>query len=243
MFSIDNVNGRTEIHGWNSNAVVVTAVIHGRTGEGVKAIQINVDADSDRANVHTEIPNAWRNFQWSWSWFKSMIGENATVDYTVRVPEQAQLKDVSSVNGRIHIEGVAGDITASTVNGETEVKNAHHNLKLNTVNGSIKAEMDALGDGQSVSLDAVNGELELTVPENTDAAFSVSTVNGQIASDFPNLQPKKEFPVGNSLDGVLGRGGARVKAGAVNGTIKFLKGQTAPLAFTNAVSSMPLKTP
>jgi len=222
-FSIDNVNGRTEIHGWSSNLVVVTGTIHGKTSQGVNAIKFNVNSDPSHAEVHTDIPNPWKNIQWNWGWFRDVLGDRATVDYVVHVPQRAQLKDVSSVNGQIKIDGVAGDITASTVNGETDIKNAGGKLKLDTVNGGIKAEMDVLSDGQSVTMDAVNGELELTIPEDANATFTVSTVNGNVTSDFPGLQPKKEFPVGNNLNGSLGHGGAKVKADAVNGTIKILK--------------------
>src|SRR5271166_5400224 len=35
-FSIDNVNGRIEIHGWNSNAVLIAVAIHGQTPNSVE---------------------------------------------------------------------------------------------------------------------------------------------------------------------------------------------------------------
>jgi len=89
------------------------------------------------------------------------------------------------------------------------------------VNGTINAELNSLGSGQKVSLDAVNGELNLAVPEDADATFSVTTVNGEISSEFPSLQAKKEWPVGNNLKGSLGNGAGSVKVNAVNGTINF----------------------
>ena len=135
----------------------------------------------------------------------------------------ARLADVHSVNGTIVIDRVAGDITASNVNGETLIKNAAHNLKLSAVNGPITTDMDLLGSGQTVSLDAVNGKIALGVPDDTDAKFSVTTVNGSIRSEFSSLQPKKEFPVGSNLEGALGDGGGSVKVKAVNGAIKLLK--------------------
>jgi len=222
-FALDNINGRTEIRGWSSNVVAITAVIHGSTGECVNDARITVDADAEQARVHTDTPSAKTGSASAWAWFRGTRNESATIDYTVRVPEQVRLKDVSSVNGEIRIEGMAGDITASVVNGETEVKHAIGNLKLETVNGAIHAEMDALSRGQSVTLNAVNGEMTLSLPENADAAFAVSTVNGGISSEFPTLQPVKEFPVGNHLNGSLGQGAGQVKAGAVNGAIHFLK--------------------
>jgi tRNA A-37 threonylcarbamoyl transferase component Bud32/TM2 domain-containing membrane protein YozV len=219
-FSIGNVNGRIEIHGWSSNAVALHTSIHGRTGEAVNAVKINVHSDPGQAEINTDLGD---HLDSGWNWLRMLGRDKATVDYTVQVPQQAQLAGVSSVNGRIKIDGVAGDINASTVNGEMQIKNAAHDLKLNTVNGTITADMDSLGSGQTVKLDAVNGEISLGVPANADANFSVTTVNGSISSEFPSLQAKKEWPVGNNLKGSLGNGDGSVKVNAVNGTIKFLK--------------------
>ena len=166
--------------------------------------------------------------------------DNASVDYTVQVPAQARLANISSVNGHVEIDGVTGDIAGSTVNGAAQIQNAAGKLKLSTVNGRITADMSRLGEGQSVALDAVNGRIELAVPENTDAKFSVSTVNGGITSEFPSLQPKKEFPVGNNLNGTLGNGAANVKISTVNGGVKILKRQATTPAPTNPPPAVPL---
>ena len=232
-FSIDNINGQVQIHGWSSNIVALTVAIHGKTPESVEAMRIEVNTDPNHADVHTETSNGNGGFQSLWDLIKHGLRDNATVDYTVHVPEGVRLDGVSSVNGQIDIAGVAGDIAASTVNGETKIKGACGNLKLNTVNGSITADMNSLRGGQKVSLDAVNGELNLTLPEDADATFSVTTVNGEISSEFPSLQAKKDWPVGNNLKGSLGNGAASVKVNAVNGTVKFLK-KTAAEPATNA---------
>jgi len=218
-FRIDNVKGKIEIQGWNSNAVTITATIHGKTGESVQAVKIKVDSALDQASVHTDQPSRATGFSWRWPWRKN----DASVEYTIQVPPHAELAGISSVNGRINIGGVAGNITASTVNGEMQIKEAPGNLKLDTVNGRISADLSVLDSGQTVKLEAVNGTVELAVPEAASANISVSTVNGQITSEFPALKPKKEFPVGNNLDGSLGQGGAAVNISAVNGTVKIVK--------------------
>jgi len=221
--SLDHVKGRIEIHGWSSNAVVIHAAIHGKTSESVEAVKINIDSNPDQAVVHTEQPSSVTGFPWSWLWFKHSKRNDASVDYIIQVPQRARLADVTSVNGRIVIDGVSGDIAASTLNGETQVKDAARNLRLSTLNGRIAVDMISLGSGQSVSLDAANGEIELTLPDGADASFSVSTVNGAITSEFPSLEAKKEFPIGNTLRGSLGAGAATVKVSTVNGPIKILK--------------------
>ncbi|HEX9045483.1 MAG TPA: protein kinase [Verrucomicrobiae bacterium] len=219
-FRLDNVKGRIDIHGWSSNVVELKADIHGATPESVEAMKIDVNSDPVRASVHTEEPAGAGGF---WNWLKNRPRNNATVDYFVRVPAGAQLDSISSVNGAIGIDGVRGNIGADTVNGKTSVQDAVANLNLSTVNGAITANLKALDDGQSIKLSAVNGVIQLAVPDPADARFTVTTVNGRITSEFPSLQPKKEFPVGNNLNGQLGQGKARVDVSAVNGTVKFVK--------------------
>jgi tRNA A-37 threonylcarbamoyl transferase component Bud32/TM2 domain-containing membrane protein YozV len=221
--SLDNVKGRIEIHGWSSNVVVIKAVIHGPTGASVDAVKINLDSDLDRASVHTEQPSSVTGFPWSWPGFKNSRRNDASVDYTLQVPQRARLADISSVNGRIVVDGVAGSIGASTVNGVMQVKDAAGSLKLSTVNGQVMADLSQLGGGQSVSLEAVNGRITLAVPDDANANFSVSTVNGGITSEFSSLPVKKEFPVGNRLNGSLGQGDASVKIDTVNGAVKIQK--------------------
>lgn len=239
QFSIDNVNGRIEIHGWNSNVVVLNAIIHGKAAESVAGVKIDVDSDPSRAVVHTRLPSRKNDSNSFWDWFRNNIA-NANVDYTVRLPLHARVENVSSVNGTAVVDGMADDITVSTVNGAARVKNAVRSLKLSTVNGTVTADMDKLGEGQSVVLDTVNGRIELAVPDNADAKFSIDTVNGRIRSDFPELAVKKEFHVGSNLNGSLRNGAASVRASTVNGAIEIRK---VPAVARNPVDAPVVKPP
>ncbi len=113
--------------------------------------------------------------------------KKAAVDYAIQVPRNTRLKGITSVNGRIVIENVNGDIEASTVNGAMQVSGAAGDLKLSTVNGRITAELTSLGHGQSVSLNSVNGRIEAILPANANADVTANTVNGSITSEFPAL--------------------------------------------------------
>jgi len=225
--SLGNVNGRIEIAGWDRNEVAIKALKHGKTRESVEAAKIIVNSSLDEIVIHTEQPSSVTGFSWSWLWVNNDKRSAPIVDYAIQVPQNARLKNISSVNGRIVIEDVSGNIEASTVNGETQVQGAAGDLKLSTVNGRIEAELASLGNGQSVSLNSVNGHIEAILPANADAEVSASTVNGGMSSEFPSLIVKKEFPVSSHLKGTLGNGGAHVKASTVNGRINFRKGTDA----------------
>jgi tRNA A-37 threonylcarbamoyl transferase component Bud32 len=224
---LDNVNGRVEIAGWDGNDVVIKALKHGRTRESVDAVKINVDSSPDEIAIHTEQSSGEPGFSGIWSWFKNGGNNKAVVDYAIQVPRHARLANISSVNGRVVIDDISGDIEASAVNGEMQVHDAAGSLKLSTVNGRIVAELVSLGGSQSVSFSSVNGQIEATLPAGANAEVSASTVNGGLTSEFPALVVQKEFPVSKHLKGTLGNGGARVKASTVNGGIRFRRGADA----------------
>jgi tRNA A-37 threonylcarbamoyl transferase component Bud32 len=223
---LNNVNGRVEIAGWDGSDVLIKALKHGKTQERVDAVKINVDSSPDEIAIHTEQPAGEPGFSGIWSWFKNGGGNNnATVDYAIQVPRHARLANISSVNGRVVIDDVSGDIEASTVNGEMQIHGAAGSLKLSTVNGRLVAELVALGRGQSVALSSVNGHIEATLPADANAEVSASTVNGSMTSEFPALVVQKKFPISKKLNGTLGHGGASVKASTVNGGINFRRGK------------------
>ena len=219
--SLDNVNGRIEITGWDRNEVSIKALKHGQTRESVEAVEINIDSLPDEIVIHTKRPKEETGFSWSQFWSGNWGRNDATVDYLLQVPRHAHLGKIASVNGQVEIEGVTGDIEASAVNGGVRVRGVAGSLKLSTVNGRIEAELDSLDNGQFVSLDTVNGQIEASLPSNADAKVTASTINGSLSSEFPSLVVKNEFPLGKNLKGTLGNGSASVKANTVNGGIRF----------------------
>jgi len=221
QFSLDNVNGATDVVGWDQDQVVVKAVKHAYSQQGLDALEIDVDSETNQLAIHTRQPHDSGILSF-------LLGFNNThggwVDYTVQVPRGAKLDGVSSVNGRVSIAGISGSIKASTVNGATEVHDAQSDLDLSTINGRVSASLTVLSAGQNVSFTAINGKIDATLPTNSDATVFAKSVNGSISSDFPELTVTKDFPVGRHLNGTFGKGGAVVNASVVNGAIHFIRG-------------------
>ncbi len=230
QFSINNVDGPIEIHGWSSNAVTLKIAIHGKSADGVDAVKIKVNAQPGHADIHTDLDD---HLDSGWNWLRMIGRSKASVAYIVQVPQHARLTGVHSVDGRITIEGVTGPITASAVDGSMEIKNAADNLTLSTVDGSISASLDTLGAGQSVSLHTVDGSITLALPAEADATVSVHTIDGKVTSEFAELQPNQKSVVGDKLNGTLGNGSAKVDAETVDGSVKIVKRQAAPAVPAN----------
>jgi tRNA A-37 threonylcarbamoyl transferase component Bud32 len=212
--SLDNVNGKIEITPCSSNAVVITGVKRGSDRAQVEAVQTEIDSKSDHVTVHTRIPK--KKFGWK---------KEVKVDYSVQVPAGARLDNISSVNGKIVISGIGGDIAASTVNGAVQVNDARKNLKLSTVNGSIVADIKETRAEQSVSFDTVNGAVTVTLPAQPNVRAKGETLNGSITSDYPELTVKKDFPVGKHLNGSMGDGACALKVNTVNGSVTIKKAE------------------
>ena len=113
--SLDNVNGRIEIAGWDRNEVAIKALKHGKTRESVEAAKIIINSRPDEILIHTEQPSSVTGFPWSWLWFKNSKRNDGIVDYAIQVPQNARLKNISSVNGHIVIEDVSGGKVAGVV--------------------------------------------------------------------------------------------------------------------------------
>jgi DUF4097 and DUF4098 domain-containing protein YvlB len=207
---LDNVNGKVHIATWDRQEVQVDAVKRADNQKDLAAIKIEIDAKPTKITIHTKHPNSksglWRN------------SNSNSVDFDIRVPASVHLAKVENVNGTIEITGVHGPVQASTVNGTLNARGLAGDAKFETVNGAVMAAFDRVDGVKSISLAAVNGKVELTLPANANADVKAESVNGHIQAD--KLTVKKNWPIGSELHGTLGQGGTRVKAETVNGSIR-----------------------
>jgi DUF4097 and DUF4098 domain-containing protein YvlB len=126
------------------------------------------------------------------------------------------------VNGGVDVKAVSGNVKVSSVNGSVIAQNLASEAQLSTVNGRVEASFEKLEGTPSISLHTVNGSIELTIPDKSNADLSASTVHGGIASDFGMPMPTRHRKVGGSFTGRIGSGGAHIKLSSVNGGIRIL---------------------
>lgn len=209
LLSLSNVNGDVHITSWDRDEVKVDAIKSADSEAKLADIQIRIDAEPDSIRIKTEYPQHL---------FHNNPGR---VDYTLTVPKRARLKAISLVNGALDIQGVAGDVEASAVNGRINTLNLAGNLKLNSVNGRINASFDRPDVNRSISINSVNGQMQVDLPADVNADLHASTVNGGISDDF-GLPDEHHF-VGHNVSGKLGSGGGRIELSSVNGRIEIRK--------------------
>jgi DUF4097 and DUF4098 domain-containing protein YvlB len=121
------------------------------------------------------------------------------------------------VNGGLDADDLGGEINASSVNGRIKVRALSGGVRLSVVNGRLEATFNRLDEPKTISLESVNGSIELGLPPDASATLDASTVSGSIHNDF-GMAVSDHF-VGHELHGKLGEGRAQVKLSDVNGTI------------------------
>ena len=213
--SVSNVNGSITIETWDSPQVKLEAVKTADSREKLTELEIQINAKQNYFQVEADYSNLSRNGK-GWN-------NKLQVDFKLTVPKTAVLDEIETVNGSIYISNAANSTKASAVNGQIRATNLRGTANLSTVNGTVEADFDQLQTGGRISLDTVNGTVNLTMPSDVNATVKADTVNGSINNEF-GLPVRKGKYVGKDLYGKIGSGDVQIKLSSVNGGL-FVKRQ------------------
>jgi DUF4097 and DUF4098 domain-containing protein YvlB len=203
---LENMNGDVHITAWDRNEVKVDAQKRAHSQERLDDARIVVDAARGTIAIKTQYPEHDRS------------DLPAIVDYVVKVPRTARLDQVKLVNGTLEIAGLQGEVRASSVNGAIRTRGLAGDVRLSTVSGRLEATFDEIPASRSISMNSVNGSIEVLLPMDAHADLQADTVSGGITSDFGLPTERGRFP-GRHWSAALRGGGARIRVSNVNGSI------------------------
>lgn len=213
--SVSNTNGDIEVSTWDRDEVKIVAdkkvksSNEGRAKEAFEALKVVIDESSGGITVSTEYPKSMGG------WFGNV---NSQVRYSIQIPHQADL-ELDTVNGKVTVEGVQGQIGLESTNGGIRVEDAGGSVTARTTNGSIDCELREVGSDEDMNFRTTNGSITLTLPSDTRANLSARTTNGSVSTDFP-ITVQGTFRK-NRLEGDLNGGGANLELKTTNGSIKI----------------------
>ena len=218
--SLENINGGVQIKVWDRAALQLDAIKKAYRKDRLDEAKIDVTSTEENIRIKTEYPSGNQTFRSG----EGRYNNPAIVEYVLTVPRKAMLETIELVNGSLDIDGVEGDVKASSINGKVVARGLMGEAKLSTINGQLHAIFVKLDDAKPISLNSVNGSVNLIIPSDANAAIRASTVHGGISNDF-GLQVRHGDYVGHNLDGQIGNGGPRIKLENVNGSIKISHAQ------------------
>jgi hypothetical protein len=149
----------------------------------------------------------------------TLTNSNIRVQYRVRVPAGVSFVP-RTVNGNISADLAESPITAATVNGRI-VLTSGKTASATVVNGSIVATLANVDWSGSREFTAVNGSIDLEVPEAASASVKATTVWGALGNDFGI--PVHRMLIGSWFDGDINGGGSKLVMTTVNGSIHLRK--------------------
>jgi DUF4097 and DUF4098 domain-containing protein YvlB len=211
--SVSNVNGSITVEAWDRNEIRLEAVKIADSKERLTEVEIRIDARRDTFTVETEYE--WKRGDRGWT--NKNYGR-LEVQYRLQVPRGAVLDEIETVNGSVSIANATNTVRASSVNGNVKATNLRGTAKISTVNGTTEADFDSLEGAKQITLDTVNGRVNLVIPSDANATVKADTVNGGIVNDF-GLPVRTGEYVGRDLYGRIGSGAVQIKLNSVNGQL------------------------
>jgi hypothetical protein len=155
---------------------------------------------------------------------------------TVKVPFKSNLK-IRNMNGRfIKVNNVEGELEIKHSNGRIELDKISGTVVANTVNGDIKIAFDKVNLDKPMSFTTMNGDIDLTFPQNAKFNLNMNAGVGEVYSDFkltmkpnpkPMVQKKKEgktlYNFSKGMYGQLNGGGEEILLKTFHGDIYLRK--------------------
>ncbi len=197
-----------------------------RSDDGMKRLDLpgssglDITEEDNRVNIKTA------------SW-------NRPTDLVITVPRRSSLQLKCINNGDIDVEQVDGEIDADNLNGKVVLNHVSGSVIAHSLNGSVAVTLDRIDVSKPMSFSTLNGDIDVTLPDNVRANVRMITDNGEIYSDFevrldsgahsvPSAPVRQEngtyhLRLDRTLRGTINGGGPEFQFTSFNGQIYIRK--------------------
>lgn len=138
------------------------------------------------------------------------------VDFEVRLPRGVNF-EARTVSGEVQASDLSGDVNAATVSGNIHIRTTGL-AEARSVSGSIRARMGKAASDQPLSFNSVSGDIVFEIEGDLNADVSLSTVSGNLESDWPVTLSNGN---GRQVRGRIGTGGRRLSFRTVSGDVEL----------------------
>ena len=149
-------------------------------------------------------------------------------DYKIKVPDNFSL-DIESGCERgsnISVTNVKGEIDIKNCQG-IDLKNVTGPLVLSTISGNIDIAYGSTPPEKPISINAISGDIDITLPASTAADLDLKTIGGSFYSDFDFSQPKDNMKRigGSKITYSMNGGGPEISIATVSSNVYIRKGK------------------
>ncbi len=212
---ISSINGVVEVETTDGSAAEVHIIRLAKNRDDLEYRKVIVEHEPASLVVRGESDEG--------RFLSKLFGFNPQVRQRVilKVPRQIELS-ARSVNGRVNIGEVNGPVEVSSVNGKVDVRGMSQRGKISSINGGVALGINGLSGSDGVRVSSVNGAVEVRFNDSLNADLSVSSINGKVTHDIPNMNVQGEYKPTN-FRARIGEGGALVRVSSINGTLRLTR--------------------
>ncbi|MEX0290083.1 MAG: DUF4097 family beta strand repeat-containing protein [Flavobacteriaceae bacterium] len=143
------------------------------------------------------------------------------------LPASQKIAVKTTWQGDIDIQGFTGEIEASAeINGSISIKDVSGPITADVLNGELEVVFSKVNQSSPISLYTTNGELDVSLPASTPANLTLSTINGEVYTNFDISLPDKDGMkaiAAKKVRGSINNGGVDIQLKSTNGTIYLRK--------------------
>jgi hypothetical protein len=175
--TVINGDGAVFVCGSNTNEMRVEAIKRAYTRERLKQIAVNVSIQPGWISINTKFPPKPK-----WALFD----RSGTVDYTIVVPETANLARLELGAGEVLVDGMRGQrVHARLGSGRMFAHNCFGNVALTLDRGTLTLAYDWWEPGKfSIQTNIAHGNATAFFPPDIVCHLVAETGRGKIESDF-----------------------------------------------------------
>ena len=209
--TLEEINGNADLNLDHSSAKVSN--ISGDVSVGGRVNDLTLSDVKGAARLNGEFSESVRLTQ---------IGKAVTFKSARTDMEFAKLEgDLDLDSGDLRANSVVGPGHLTTRSKDITLDGVSGDMKIEDSNGAVQLTMRKVGN---VQIDNRNGDIQLSLPTQAGFKMDARARNGEIQSDFNELQ------VDNSHDqatasGSVGKGGVTIRLNNEHGTIEIHKGE------------------
>jgi hypothetical protein len=156
---------------------------------------------------------------------------------TLQVPTNVNLDLKTGNGGNITVENVTGELDVQNVNGGVRLNNVSGAVIAHALNGNVVVSLNQVRGDKPMSFTSLNGNIDVTLPQDLKAQIKLKNSNGETYSDFDvTLQPSKtvvesskggqgkyRIQVDRTMTGTINGGGPEFQFQTMNGNIYIRK--------------------
>lgn len=102
----------------------------------------------------------------------------------IYLPETINISAESRINNDINISGFKNEVEAKTNRGDINITNVNGPVIVENSRGNTFIIFEEVSQNSPISLINSRGDIDITIPENTEANIEVSVPRGELYTDF-----------------------------------------------------------